>query len=402
MSHLPLELLLAIVESVEDNVVLLNLRLASKSFNALVAPLVFRILSVRDSVESAGGLACLQAGGAATVNAVQEIVFRAHPEAEDTDLPDKYHSPESGHSVDDDVVDKPVSGEKSRDALFAAFSGLAKFCNLRTLCFMFHRKHRELDETVDNPSHFLLLQRGLFEVLAAHPPPPLASLALHDVIAIPHNIYAIKAFQNIFRPLTALDVTIIAHGTRGYDDPQLCDFWETVIPSILENSPNLTSLTLRANCHPVGARPAIPLGLVHFPMLTELSLDNFVLDPARADNDIVEFIVRHKATLMHLKLVVCYVYTVEQGVYPRPWHAVLRRFQQELLGLRSFQALASISNWTSLLPFRYLYAYPHNMTHDLVDPYARMDHEHLDEPALKALLSALESRFSTSQARSTY
>ncbi|KAF8190396.1 hypothetical protein K438DRAFT_1971257 [Mycena galopus ATCC 62051] len=380
MPQLPVELLLAIVEFVvaKNTAVPLEIRLVSKTFNALVAPLAFRVLSVRDSVQSAEGLACMQAGDTATINAVQEIVFRESPEDSDED----------------------VSGKEGRDALFAAFSGLTKFCNLKILRFKFHSKFREL-EASDNPSHFLLLQRGLFAVLAAHPPPSLTSLALHNLIAIPHNIYATDAFQNIFRPLTALDVTVIADGCRGYgfefdtvshrgyNDPQLCDFWETSIPSILKNATNLASLALSSNYPQVGVRPSLPLAGIHLPLLTNLSLDYFVLDPARADYDIVEFIVRHGATLTHLKFVDCYVYGVEQGVYLRPWRAVLQRFQQELPGLRSFQLLASMSGWTLLERFGYLFDTP---PYYHVDYQTIRDAQHLDELALEALVSAVESR----------
>ena len=71
-------------------------------------------------------------------------------------------------------------------------------------------------------------------------------------------------------------------------------------------------------------------------MLTALSLYNLVLDPARADYDVLDFIVPHKTTLTPFELDECSVYGGETGMYQRSWHAVLRRFQQELSSLRSF------------------------------------------------------------------
>jgi hypothetical protein len=41
---------------------------------------------------------------------------------------------------------------------------------------------------------FLLLQLELFTVLVTHPP-PLISLTLNNVIAMPHKIYTMEAFQ---------------------------------------------------------------------------------------------------------------------------------------------------------------------------------------------------------------
>ncbi|KAF8132162.1 hypothetical protein K438DRAFT_1884985 [Mycena galopus ATCC 62051] len=371
MSDIPVELILAIVNLVEDNTVLFNLRLASKTFNAVAAPLIFRVLSVRDSVQSAEGLACLQAGDPATRSAVQEIMFDG--------------GPIGGGSWSDEHI----TGQPGRDALFTAFSGLTKFPNLRTLRFEFHREFREPEGTAsfpNNSSHFLLLQLGLFEVLVAHPPLPLVSLTLHHLIPIPHNIYAKEAFQNLFRPLTTLELSVLYQGGPSwYQKQPLCDFWEACVPSILKNSTNLISLTLRSR-YPVGARPALALGSIHLPVLTTLSLYNFVLDPARADYDIVEFIVRHRATLTHLELPMCYVYGVERGVYARPWHAVLRRFQQELLVMCSFQVItAKESN-----DMFYIFIGPTGLYR--VDGQACRQARDLDVVALQSLQSAVEFR----------
>ncbi|KAF8190386.1 hypothetical protein K438DRAFT_1971249 [Mycena galopus ATCC 62051] len=146
MSQLPVELLLAIVGWIKDPAVLFNLRLAPKTFNAVVAPLLSRVLTMRDDLRSAQGLACLQAGGLATRNPVGEIAFQGDP-------------------IDGGSWrDEHISGQAGRAALFAAFSGLTKFCDLRILRFKFHDKFREPGATTSphNPSHFLLLQLGLF------------------------------------------------------------------------------------------------------------------------------------------------------------------------------------------------------------------------------------------------
>ncbi|KAF8190391.1 hypothetical protein K438DRAFT_1971252 [Mycena galopus ATCC 62051] len=251
MSNLPSEVLLAIAELVEDNVVLLNLRLASQSFNALVWHKL-----------RASNLPWFSAGGAATVNAVQEIVFRAHPEAEDRDLHDKYHSPQSGHSVDDDAVDEPVS---------------------------------------------------------------------------------------------ALDVSILAD--IGYRSPPL-GYTPECYQFHLPRSPQQQAS--------YRGPPSIATRIL--------------LDHARADYDIVEFILRHKATLTRLKLVDFHVYGVEEGMYPRPWHAtsILRRFQQELVGLRSFKLLASKTSGE-----RFGYSFPQPLD-ECIDWRARSDTAPLDIPALEA------------------
>ncbi|KAF8132165.1 hypothetical protein K438DRAFT_1884996 [Mycena galopus ATCC 62051] len=374
MSHIPVELLLAIVDSVEDTAVLFNVRLASKTFNAVATPPIFRVLSVRDSVRSAEGLACLQAGGTATRNAVQEIVF-------DGDL-----------IGGDNWSDEHITVQPGRDALFAAFSGLAKFCNLRILHFEFHAQFRELETTSfpDNPSHLLLLQIGLLYnfVLATRPPPPLTSLTLHHLIPMPHNIYATEAFQNLFRPLKTLDVSVLSeYGSHVYEKSPLCDFWKASVPSLLKNATNVTSLTLRSG-YPVGVRPALALASIHLPVLTALSLHNFVLDSARADYDVAEFILCHKVALRHLDLSDCYVYggEGEMGVYPRPWHDVLQRFKEELSSLRSFRMTDTSNGYSA-----YVCLHRHAGYYTFDDEAVPLASD-LDVAALQSLQSVVESR----------
>ncbi|KAJ7869224.1 hypothetical protein B0H14DRAFT_2728333 [Mycena olivaceomarginata] len=339
MSDIPVELLLAILGWIEDTTVLFNLRLVSKTFNAIAASMVLRVLLVTDIAQSVDGLACIQAGGTDTLNSVQEIVFE-----EDFASGDGY-----GQII---------------DALCTAFSGLAKFRNLKVLRLQFD-------------DYSLPLQLRLFTVLTAHPPPPLVSLTLH-IIPIPNSIYATEAFRNIFRSLTTLCISV-SFGNQ----PQLSDFWESSIPSILKSATNLTSLTIRSN-HPVGVLPAFPVAHIHLPMLAALTLDNFVLHPARADYDIAEFIVRHKATLTHLELTDCSVFRGELGVYARPWHSLFQLFQQELVGLRSLSK--TVSWYSGYLFFRG----PESA--QIYDTEAAVQAKDLDDAALESLMSTMELR----------
>ncbi|KAJ7856189.1 hypothetical protein B0H14DRAFT_2753078 [Mycena olivaceomarginata] len=329
MSDIPVELLLAILGWIEDTAVLFNLRLVSKTFNAIAAPMVLRVLLVTDVAQSVDGLACIQAGGTDTLNSVQEIVFE-----EDFASGDGY-----GQII---------------DALCTVFSGLAKFRNLKVLRLQFD-------------DYSLPLQLRLFTVLTAHPPPPLVSLTLH-IIPIPNSIYATEAFRNIFRSLTTLCISRLL---------------ESSIPSILKSATNLTSLTIRSN-HPVGVLPAFPVAHIHLPMLAALTLDNFVLHPARADYDIAEFIVRHKATLTHLELTDCSVFRGELGIYARPWHSIFQLFQQELVGLRSLSK--TVSWYSGYLFFRG----PESA--QIYDTEAAVQAKDLDDAALESLMSTMELR----------
>jgi hypothetical protein len=114
MYNIPVELLLGIVDCVEDSS-LPNLRLVSKTLDTVTAPLVFCMLAVRDNVQSAERLGCFQ-NGEVTTNAVQEIVFQGNPQGSARRLapPPQWR-------------DEDISDGAGRDALYVAFSGLAKF-----------------------------------------------------------------------------------------------------------------------------------------------------------------------------------------------------------------------------------------------------------------------------------
>ncbi|KAJ6495911.1 hypothetical protein DFH09DRAFT_1448470 [Mycena vulgaris] len=298
MYYVPLELLQTIVAEVGDHSTLLTLRLASQTCNFIAEPMAFRVLTVRDSVESAEALACLQNCGESITNAVKEIVFK-------------------GDTTDSWIAEDETSGEEGRDALSAAFSDLPKFPNLHTLGLDFHAL-------------------AVFAALAASPPPSLVSLTLNSIIAKPDTIYASAGFQRIFQPLTTLHLSTLSdtYGDGAYARDPLNEFWDDVIPRILHSAPSLTALTISSD-QPFGL---MPLDSVHLPHLASLTFHNFVVDVTIPWADIVEFIVRHGASLTHLALDECNLLgDYATWVFPRPWHVVLRRFEQELPHLRTFE-----------------------------------------------------------------
>jgi hypothetical protein len=71
------------------------------------------------------------------------------------------------------------------------------------------------------------------------------------------------------------------------------------------------------------------------PRLSSLVLHQFAFqdDPG---TDVVEFILRHKATLARLELHDCSIEGGTHGYFPRPWHAVFALFEAELDVLRDF------------------------------------------------------------------
>ncbi|KAJ7678353.1 hypothetical protein B0H17DRAFT_1078781 [Mycena rosella] len=323
MYSVPLELLRAIVGQTGDHSALLTIRLASKACAAAATPHVFRVLTVRDSVRSADALVSLQNCGEEITGAVQELIFKGDPE---------------GVGADVYVGEDETSGEEGRDALSAAFSGLPKFPHLATLRFDFHACFQEEDtfDIPSDPSHFLRVQRALLTTLAADPPPALVSLTLNNLIAMPDDLYADAAFQRVLQSLTRLRLSVLSDtvGEGAYAQETFTDFWEQSLTHVLRGATRLTTLELHSD-QPLGF--CLSLGDVRFSCLTTLTLRNFILDPTVADADVEAFIARHGATLVRLELDGCSVYgDAATWVFARPWHFILRRFEEALPHLRSF------------------------------------------------------------------
>ncbi|KAJ7727261.1 hypothetical protein B0H16DRAFT_1591160 [Mycena metata] len=371
MFDLPPELVFAILDLTEDGSVLFALRSLSKRFDAMVTPLAFRTLTVRDSVRSAGALVSLQNCDTAITSAVQEIVFKAENQHIDS-----------------------VDGQAARDAVYAAFSRLSKFSNLKSLRLQFYHGW-SLTPSQDVPP--LHLQTTLFGALAAHRPPPLASLTIHNLVALPAPAYTETAFQNIFRTLITLHLSTYPEpyldNDNAYDRdfPPLRDFWNICVPHMLKSAPHLTSLTIHSDRW-IGVGPVVPFADIHLPALAALSLRYFVFHPADPATDVLEFIVRHKGTLTHLELENCTVYggPNHRKECPRPWHVMLRRLERELPRLRSLRVTVTGFAFLAPRPCGYLLLVPWNSySHTVADVFGVRAQ---DDDALASLISRVESR----------
>ncbi|KAJ7641782.1 hypothetical protein FB45DRAFT_361810 [Roridomyces roridus] len=196
----------------------------------------------------------------------------------------------------------------------------------------------------------------LLEALAINPSPSLTSLELVNIMAIPDSLYSREDLFAIFRPLKKLEIAAIRGDCRDaslegesdgtfevegtYTDPQLvAEFWDTIVPSVVRRATALTSLTLRTNQW-IGGHPAMSFKDIFLPQLSELVLQKFHLEPVDPDYDIVQFVIRHKATLTRLDLRHCAIgcWYNDQGW--RSWHAVFTTFAMELGKLTEFVFLA--------------------------------------------------------------
>ncbi|KAF7326897.1 Pribosyltran domain-containing protein [Mycena venus] len=371
MAQLPLELLQAVAKDMECDPSIFTLRLVSKRLNSAATPLAFR--------------QCVQV---ITINIC--------------------------------AIEVETSGEAGRDAVRTVFSALAKFPNLQKLRLHFYScdeeeltteydKEEGIGKFVHSPTHFLRLQHEIFAALAAHPPPPLISLTLNNILALSNHIYRQDNFLRIFQSLKELNISVLSNvdplnltqrlvSNSGPLARSCIKFWRENVPQMLRSAPAITSLILRV-ANAVGVYPTLSLKDIFSPHLASLTLRRFVLGPPapETDRDVVEWILRHKATLTRLKLHGCAIDggpgEAAHGNYPRPWHAVLAVFEAELGALCDF--MLNPENFTDGI-----FCDPH-FGYKRMDPdygYAEEESESKvpgatqDLPALESLMAVVKSR----------
>ncbi|KAF8146944.1 hypothetical protein K438DRAFT_490960 [Mycena galopus ATCC 62051] len=376
LTALPLELVQNVVEGV-GKLDLVNLRLVSKSLNSVITPIAFRVVTVTDSVKSAEAVSFLQDSDGSVTSVVHEVVFTSR-------VYDFW-------ALDELDEVEAASKEVERHALSLVFSGLIKFCNLRRLRLNFHDKYEEESDPQDHSewTHYLHLQNDIFTAIASNPPPPLISLTLVNVIAVPTGIYAEERFQLLFRSLHELHIDILSNADLegGHCDEPLGEFWaKQCVPSIIRGATAIKSLTIISD-QAVGGQPTMSLDDIFLPHLSSLVLHQLF------HRGVVDFVLRHKATLARLELHECsmdggglYDMLAPEGgfgsVFPQPWHAVFASFEAELGVLRHFAFFPT--------EFRYSWEDP-GFGYVPWDEAAEAVGQG-DEPALKSLMAVVESR----------
>ncbi|KAF7340873.1 hypothetical protein MSAN_02116800 [Mycena sanguinolenta] len=388
MAVLPPELLLAITKDAAHDPSIFNLRLVSKALNDLAKPIALRVVVVNDSVKSARAVSFLQGCDQSVTSLVRELVFCGDSETV---------RPQNGFNWKNE---DETSGAVGRQALKTVFSALAKFRNLETLRLNFHASYQE-DPSLDvsnhpDATHFLKLQDEIFATLAAHPPPPLVSLALTNLLALPSDIYAKESFHLIFRSVRQLDISALSNlDLEGsYSEECHLEFWDTSVAHMIRGATSITELTVRSD----QLFFVETVKNIFLPHLVSLSLHQFILEPALPESDVVAFILRHKATLTRLELHGCSICGGEHYEFPRPWHAVLGLFEAELGALCEFVLVGEVEEGPDLAEDAYerdrsLFNYT-----NLNPGIGYMPHEQevptegLDLPALESLMAVVRSR----------
>lgn len=195
--------------------------------------------------------------------------------------------------------------------------------------------------TLSHPSKYFMLQSSIMQALLSPEshPPPLRSLALHNLIPFPAPEYQSAALERLMTGVQHF--TLRAHalrfkGRRGED--MWSWFWSEMVPArFLEPAQaTLTSLALFSD-QPVGQFPAVDLSWLRFPRLAALRLTGFAFTEQGAAESLV---VYHGRTLRALTLDTCAVHLGgKQSAPVRAWAQIYQRFSDKLPRLLEFKTL---------------------------------------------------------------
>ena len=187
------------------------------------------------------------------------------------------------------------SEHEEQGALVVALMELRRATSLTSLNIIFLRPGGFNDPPTSQTSIIHSLTAGI-------PSSSLTSLSL-TADHLFSDTFKTQAFASKISALTCLSITT----PRSPRIMSLRGFWGNVVsPHFLQPvMGTLTCLTL----HPdflVGVNPGISFPFLVFPHLSHLSLRMFIFEP---ENNLEDFIIRHGATLTHLRLEKCPILT---------------------------------------------------------------------------------------------
>ncbi|KAI9453704.1 hypothetical protein BJY52DRAFT_804066 [Lactarius psammicola] len=288
--RLPLEVLTAIFEEVDDVHDLLHARMASRTLCAAATPFTFRVLSVITTRGSARNLGQLfDAPDIATH--VREVSY---------------------HDTGADRRGRTLKYVRTNaiQELASSFSRVHQLPHLETINLTFYPVYDNLlnSDGQGRPA----LQTSILGALAASfsvcTPPKLTTLSLHNLrTSDPSDSSPLESapFQSVLTTLRRLQLSVLFDSAP---DPYTFSarwrrFWATLIPRVVltPTQHTLTELTLHSDTY-VGALSGLSLAGLHFPHLCVLSLRKLVFEPSIG---IEPFILRHAATLAQLELLIC-------------------------------------------------------------------------------------------------
>ena len=313
---LPVEILIAIVEEVDDIQDLRHLRVVSHALCAVATPLAFLALPVITTNSSAQNLGRFFDLPDIAAH-VKEVYYH------DTGvvvggrmLECGAFSPPSSQS---NILTCPlhlrrrVSGSVNTEAideLASSFSRIHQLPRLETIKLEFTPIHDNYWPGDSDSRDRLSLQASILGSLAAsfsvRASSKLTSLSLLNIRASDPTPLETLPLQNILPTLQCLQLSAVSDISPdpGTFRDRWHYFWSTLSSCMVpvQTQIVLTELTLHSDkC--VGVFDGLLLPELHFPRLAVLSLRNIVFNPIQDE----VFVLRHAATLVRLELLTCKV-----------------------------------------------------------------------------------------------
>ncbi|KAI9453712.1 hypothetical protein BJY52DRAFT_1225463 [Lactarius psammicola] len=276
--RLPLEVLTAIFDEVDDARDLLHIRMASRTLCAAATPFAFRVLSVITTRGSAKNLGQL------------------------LDVPDiaTHVRGVSYHDTGADRRGRTLKYVRTNaiQELASSFSRIHQLPRLETIDLTFYPiyDHRLGSDGRGRPA----LQASILGALAAsfgvRAPPKLTSLTLHNL-----RTWELLPLESA--PFQTLSVLFDRAPDAWTFSERWCYFWGTLLPRMIlaPTQHALTELTLHSDTY-ISSSTGLSLAGLHFPHLGTLSLRKLIFQPSVG---IEPFILRHTATLAQLEILTC-------------------------------------------------------------------------------------------------
>ncbi|KAH8997854.1 hypothetical protein EDB86DRAFT_867801 [Lactarius hatsudake] len=288
-THLPLEILTAIFEEIDDARDLCHVRTACRTFCVSATPLAFRILSVIATRGSARNLGQLLDVPDIAAH-VREVAYL------DTGTDRKGR------------ILKHIRANALCE-LANSISRIHKLPRLETIRLRFDPLYD--NHLGSNDRGRLDVQASILSALAAgfsvRAPPKLTSLSLDSLRVWELSPLESPSFQTVLTTLRHLLLSVLFDRARALDahtfDARWCHFWGTLCPRTIlaPTQHTLTELTLHSD-RPVGASSGLSLAGLHFPHLCALSLLGIFFQPSVGAEP---FVLRHAATPARLEVFAC-------------------------------------------------------------------------------------------------
>jgi hypothetical protein len=336
--RLPLEILTAIVNELDDLRDVRNVRMASHALCAAATPTAFPALSAVATKRSAQNLG-------KTFDIPDIAAYVREVSYHDVGATDKKgrmlnygasspHRPMNNHELSLHLRWRVMSVRSHAvHELANSFSRIHQLSRLETINLTFNSTYDDSKRGDSNKGSRLTLQASILDALVAsfgvRISPKLTSLSLYNLRPSDFHPLELPPFQKFLMTLRRLQLSVLFDTFPPHDTfyERWCNFWSSFCPRMIltPTQHSLTELTLHSDIR-LDASSGMSLAGLHFSSLCALSLRHFDFDVG-----VEPFILRHAATLARLELLVCKL------IYPSTalgrWDRIWDQFAAELITL---------------------------------------------------------------------